>query len=94
MGSLIIFNEEIMKKFWLVSFIIEAFLTIIGLSTGILSFVIGLIAFAITGAESNCVSQFCGNILGILVNYVGPVFMFLFVINGLHSFGVLCKETK
>lgn len=83
-----------MKKFWLISYIIEEFLTIIGLLAGVLCVVIGLVAWAITGAESNDVSQICGHILGIILYYVGPVFMFLFVINGFHAFASLNKEVN
>jgi hypothetical protein len=83
-----------MKKFWLISYLIEALLTVIGLLVGGLSFVVGLIAWAITGTEANCVSQFCESVLIVLLHYVAPVFMFLFVINGFHSFEQIAKSNK
>ena len=83
-----------MKNFWLISYLIEVLLSVISLLVGGLCFVIGLIAWAITGTEANCVSQFCVPIFNVLLAYVIPVFMFLFVINGFHSFEQIAKSNK
>jgi len=81
-----------MKYLWLVSYVIEALLLVIGLIMGGLSFVIGLIAWAVTQQYSNCVTQFCDPILGVVTDYILPVFMFLFLINGLQALSTLSSK--
>ena len=81
-----------MKYLWLASYVIEALLFVIGVIMGGLSFVIGVIAWAVTQHHSNCVTQFCDPILGVVADYITPVFMFLFLINGLHALSTLSSK--
>ena len=81
-----------MKYFWLLSYIIEALLLVIGMLMGGLSFIAGLIAWAITQDYSNCVTQFCDPILLVVFNYILPVFSFFFIFNGLYALSKLTSK--
>lgn len=81
-----------MKKLWLILEILDAFLLLVGGTIGILSFVILLISFAITGSQANCVSEFCGTILGVIFYYVFPVWCFIWIMNGVHAVSLLNKK--
>lgn len=81
-----------MKYIWLASYVLEALLLVIGSVMGGLSIIVGLIAWAITQDHSNCVTQFCDPILGVVIDYIIPVFMFLFLINGLSALSTLSSK--
>lgn len=77
-----------MNKLWLILEITELIIMVIGIPVFVISLIINIIC-DVAGFEATTVFETTNVLCSFIVDYVWPVFMFLFVFNGLHALSVL-----
>ncbi len=80
-----------MNKLWLVLEITEIMVAVIGIPLFVISLIINVIC-DVAGFESTIVFEITDYICHFILDYILPVFMFLFVFNGFHAVDYLLNK--
>lgn len=80
-----------MNKLWAILQLMEFVIAAIGVPLFIISLIINLIC-DVAGFEGTNVFEITGYMCSIILDYVLPVWMFLWVFNGLHALSFLLEK--
>lgn len=80
-----------MNKLWLFLELIELAIAVIGIPLFVISLIITLIC-DVAGFEGTNVFEISGYLCSFILDYILPVWMFLWVFNGLHAVDYLIKK--
>lgn len=80
-----------MNKLWLIIELTEVILAVIGIPLFVISLIINLIC-DVAGFEGTNVFEISGYLCSFILDYVLPVWMFLWVFNGLHALSFLLNK--